>query len=131
MGKVILAVDDAPSILYIIESIFQNDHTVVLKKNANDALTWLEEGNFPDIIITDINMPGMDGWTFICQLKFSGYFRFIPIIVLSGNESSSDRIKYLQGGAEDVLLKPFNPIELKMRVDNILKRFERVERAAV
>jgi two-component system chemotaxis response regulator CheY len=131
MGKVILAVDDAPSILYIIESIFQNDHTVVLKKNADDALAWLEEGNFPDVIITDINMPGMDGWAFICQLKFSGYFRFIPIIVLSGNENSSDRIKYLQGGVEDVLLKPFNPIELKMRVDNILKRFERVEKAAV
>lgn len=131
MGKVILAVDDAPSILYIIESIFQNDNTVVLKKSANDALIWLEQGNFPDIIITDINMPGMDGWAFICQLKFSGYFRFIPIIVLSGNESSSDRIKYLQGGAEDVLLKPFNPIELKMRVDNILKRFERAEKAVV
>lgn len=131
MRKVILTVDDAPSILYIIESIFQNDHTVVMKKSADEALAWLEEGNFPDVIITDINMPGMDGWTFMCHLKFSGYLRFIPIIVLSGNENSSDRIKYLQGGAEDVLLKPFNPIELKMRVDNILKRFERLEKAAV
>jgi two-component system, chemotaxis family, chemotaxis protein CheY len=131
MGKVILAVDDAPSILYIVESIFQNDHKVVLKKNANDALAWLEEGNLPDIIITDINMPGMDGWAFICQLKSSGYFRSIPIIVLSGNDSSSDRIKYLQGGVEDVVQKPFNPVELKMRVDNILRRVEKVEKATV
>jgi DNA-binding response OmpR family regulator len=124
MGKIILAVDDAPSILFIIESIFQEQYQVVLKKNADEALSWLQEGNFPDIIITDIKMPGMDGWVFIRHLKFSGYFKNIPVLVLSGNENSEDRIKYLREGVEDILVKPFNPIELQLRVENILKRFE-------
>jgi two-component system chemotaxis response regulator CheY len=124
MGKTILAVDDAPSILYIIESIFQDRYQVVLKKSGDEALAWLQEGNFPDIIVTDIKMPGMDGWVFIRHLKFSGYFKSIPVLVLSGNENSEDRIKYLREGVEDILVKPFNPIELQLRVENILKRFE-------
>jgi len=126
MKKIILAVDDAPSILGIIESIFKSKYQVILKQNGKDALDWLQEGNFPDIIITDLKMPEIDGWQFLHHLKSSGYFKNIPVLVLSGNEKSDDRIQILQNGAEDVLVKPFNPIELLLRVENILKRIEEI-----
>ena len=67
-------------------------------------------------------MPVMDGFELITQLKQSGFFTDIPIIVLSCRDNSSDRIKCLKLGADDYMVKPFNPEELLIRVEKLLVR---------
>lgn len=125
MEKKLLAVDDEPTILLILQHIFGVDYTVVQKTNGKESLEWMNEGNIPDIIIADLNMPEMDGYEFIKHFRASGFFRNIPLIMLSGNENTQDKIKALQQGADDYLVKPFNPDELKARIANIFRILNR------
>jgi DNA-binding response OmpR family regulator len=67
-------------------------------------------------------MPKMGGLEFIKKVKESGYFSEIPIIVLSCRDSSLDRIECLKAGAVDYMVKPFNPEELLIRIENILQK---------
>jgi DNA-binding response OmpR family regulator len=64
----------------------------------------------------------MGGLELIEQLKNSGFFKSIPLIVLSGEESTETRIKCLDAGADDYVVKPFNPMELEARLKAILRR---------
>eukprot|EP01136_Pigoraptor_vietnamica_P014329 Opistho-1_new@56399 len=82
----------------------------------------MQEGHIPDLIIADIEMPMMDGYEFIDQVRSSGFLRHIPLIMLSGKDSSDNRIRCLEAGADDYLIKPFNPRELAARVNGILRR---------
>lgn len=121
-GKIILAIDDVNSTLDIINCTLCNNYNVVKKQNGKEALEWLQEGNFPDIIISDLYMPQMDGFEFIRQIRASGFFKDIPLIVLSSYDNSTTRIDCLRLGADDYIMKPFNPQELEARVDNIVRR---------
>lgn len=121
----LLAVDDEKSILLILDFVFGKKFTVEKKSNGKEALDWMNQGNLPDIILADINMPEVDGYEFIKQIRSSGFFRNIPLIMLSGNESTSDKIKALKAGADDYLVKPFNPEELEARVENLFRIINR------
>jgi len=90
--------------------------------NGMDAMSFLRQGALPDIIITDLNTPEMGGLELIEQLRTSGYFTAIPVLVLSGDENTETRIKCLDSGADDYLVKPFNPRELEARLRAILRR---------
>jgi len=80
----------------------------------------MKSGNTPDLIISDIRMPGMRGDDFLEWIKQNELFRHIPVIMLSSEDSTSERIRLLEIGAEDYIVKPFNPMELKIRVKKIL-----------
>ena len=67
-------------------------------------------------------MPNLDGIELIKRLKESGYFKDIPVIVLSSKEGSEDRIQCLRLGADDYMVKPFNPEELLVRIEKTLSR---------
>ncbi len=125
MKKKLLAVDDEKSILMILDFVFGKKYEVTQKNNGKEALTWMQEGNIPDVIIADLNMPELDGFEFIEQVRSSGFYRNIPLIMLSGNESTQDKIKALKNGADDYLVKPFNPEELEARIDNIFRIINR------
>jgi DNA-binding response OmpR family regulator len=75
----------------------------------------------PDLIITDIYMPEMNGTVFFQFVKNNQLFWDIPVIFLSGEDNSSIKIKLLEAGAEDFILKPFNPLELRVRIKKALK----------
>ena len=117
-----LAIDDEVSIQLIIKHYFKNDFSVITKSNGKEALDWMFQGNFPDIIIADLNMPEMDGYTFIEHVRSSGYLKNIPLIMLSGDDNTINKIKCLEAGADDFLVKPFNPRELAARINCILRR---------
>ena len=117
MSKNILIVDDKPEIAKVITIQLSKDYDVHAEGNPIEALAWMHAGNIPDLIISDVNMPEMDGRTFLKHLKASSTFNFI----LSSLESSNDRIELLEAGAADFVLKPFNPQELKIRVRNLLR----------
>lgn len=122
MEKILLAVDDEKSILMILDFVFGKKYKVVQKNNGQEAAQWLQQGNMPDVIVADMNMPEMNGFEFILQIRSSGLYRDVPLIMLSGNENTADKIKCLNAGADDYLIKPFNPEELEARINNIFRR---------
>jgi DNA-binding response OmpR family regulator len=118
----ILVVDDKRSLSELVAQFLGQTHEVITTENGLVAMSWLQQGNMPDLIITDLEMPEMDGFEFIKQVKNSGLFSDIPIVVLSCRESSADRIECLRLGADDYMVKPFNPEELLIKVDKLLIR---------
>lgn len=118
--KSILLVDDKPEIAKII-MLYLSGYEVRYEENPIKAIGWLTEGNMPDIIISDLNMPEMSGEEFLCYLKANEMFSDIPVLILSSVESSANRIRLFEEGAEDFILKPFNPEELRVRIKRILR----------
>jgi len=121
MKKSILLVDDKPEIAKIIMLYLSSLYDVRYEENPIKAIAWLNEGNMPDGIISDLNMPEMNGEEFLCYLKANALFSHIPVLILSSVESSSNRIRLFEEGAEDFILKPFNPEELRVRVKRLLR----------
>jgi len=118
----IVFVEDEPYMRMLVSYSLEENFTVTSFDNGLDALTFLQEGNIPDVMVLDLNTPKLDGHQLLMQLKSSGFFNAIPVIILSGEESTQVRIKCLEAGAEDYMLKPFNPRELEVRINAILKR---------
>jgi len=117
MKHKILIIDDERSIRLLLESFLSKNYDVVSKSDGREALDWLEV-NLPDLIICDVQMPVMDGYKFVEKVRQRGYTKHTPVIMLSGVESSKERVKCYKLGAQDFLAKPFNPEEL----DEILKK---------
>lgn len=122
MKKKILIIDDEKTIRVLLENYLQKEYEVITKSDGEEGLNWLQEGNFPELIVSDIQMPNLDGYEFIKNVRASGYFKEIPLIMLSGIESSAEKVKTLKMGANDYLVKPFNPEELAVRIELHLAR---------
>lgn len=122
MKKKILVVDDERTIRMLLENYLGQTYDVTAKTDGLDALNWLNTGHIPDLIIADINMPNMDGHAFVENIRSSGYFSEIPVIMLSASESSTEKVKFLRLGANDYMVKPFNPEELEVRIELLLNR---------
>lgn len=116
MKRKILAIDDEKSIRFIIENTFNKEFEVITLSNGMDALYYIQSGNLPDVIICDVEMPVMNGFEFIKRIRESGFFDEIPLIMLSGKEESADKIRCFEMGADDYVVKPFNPRELIVRI---------------
>ena len=112
MNHKILVIDDEPSICILLENFLSKRYEITFEYDGLEALRWLES-NLPDLIICDIHMPIMDGYLFLEKLRQRGYTKHTPVIMLSGVESSKERIKCYHLGAQDFLAKPFNPEELE------------------
>lgn len=112
MKKNILILDDETSIGLLLENFLSADYDVKHISDGNQALEWLEL-NLPDLIICDIQMPGMDGYEFLTRVRQRGFTRHTPFIMLSAKAESKERIKCYKLGAQDYLTKPFNPEELE------------------
>ena len=111
MKKKILILDDKETIAKVLSIYLMSDYDV----------QWLPQaGNTPDLIISDIRMPGMRGDDFLEWIKQNELFKQIPVIMLSSEDSTSERVRLLEIGAEDYIVKPFNPMELKIRVKKII-----------
>lgn len=122
MKKKILVIDDEKTIRILLENYLKKEYDVTTKSDGEEGLNWLQEGNFPDLIVSDIQMPNLDGHEFIKNVRASGYFKEIPMIMLSGIESSAEKVKALKMGANDYMVKPFNPEELEVRIELHLAR---------
>lgn len=120
MKKQVLLVDDKPEIAKII-MLYLANYDIKYFENPIKAIAWLKEGNMPDLVITDLNMPEMSGEEFLQYLKADEMFSHIPVLILSSVDSSVNRIHLFEEGAEDFILKPFNPEELRVRIKRILK----------
>jgi DNA-binding response OmpR family regulator len=117
MKKKILAVDDELSICLLLENFLSRNYDVTTINDGLEALKWLDS-NLPDLIISDIHMPNLDGFEFLSKLRERGFTKHTPVIMLSGRSESKERIKCYKLGAQDYLTKPFNPEEL----DELVKK---------
>jgi DNA-binding response OmpR family regulator len=122
MKKKLLVVDDEPVIQLILQRYFDEDYTVVAQSNGLEALRWLQSGNQVDAIVADYDMPVMNGPAFIEQLRTSLVHRHVPLIMLSGKDETSNKIQCLRQGADDYMVKPFNPEELELRLQIMLRK---------
>lgn len=118
----ILVVEDDAFIQAILNQTLSEHFAVTLFTDGMDAFNYLQSGNVPDLILSDLNIPGLSGMELLTQVRNSGFFSSIPLIILSGKEDTDTRIKCLEAGADDYLVKPFNPRELDARIKNILRR---------
>ncbi len=118
----ILVVEDDIFMQAILKEYLSKNYDVLICANGLDALSLIQGGDIPDLIITDLNIPVLNGLELIKQLRAGNVFNTIPIIVLSGEDSSETRINCLDAGADDYMIKPFNPRELESRLKVILRR---------
>src|ERR1019366_7429715 len=88
--------------------------------NGNDGFS-LAQTHVPDLIISDINMQGMNGMELCSAVKRTEAISHIPVILLTAASTSDSRLKGIEGGADDYITKPFDKEFLMARVDNILK----------
>ncbi|MCH4155117.1 MAG: response regulator [Muribaculaceae bacterium] len=119
--KKILVVDDK-SVIAKVVSMYLKEYDCIYHSSALQSIKWLANNDLPGLIVTDLRMPEMSGREFLKYLKSNEFYKNIPVIILSSEDSTSDRIKLLEEGAVDYIVKPFNPVELKMRIKNVLMR---------
>lgn len=120
MNYSILLVDDEKTILEISKRYLEKEgYTVYQAVNAKEAIVFFENNSI-DLIITDIMMPEMDGYDLIIEILDRN--EKMPFIFITAKNSNQDRLYSLTLGADDYITKPFNPLELVLRVKNILRR---------
>jgi CheY-like chemotaxis protein len=124
--KQILVVDDEVSILKLLNFVLSSQYDLVIKNSGVEALTWLEEGNSPALILSDLEMPYFDGSSFIHNLKISGFYRDTPVIILSGAINLEDRVSQMTFELDAYIPKPFNPVQLKEAISDVFKKYEAV-----
>ena len=118
----ILVVEDDLFMQAVLKQFLSEQYEVEICSNGMAAYATIQNGNIPDLIISDLNTPELSGLGLTEQLKASDFFDSIPIIILSSEESSAKRIECLNSGADDFVVKPFNPAELRARINVILRR---------
>jgi putative two-component system response regulator len=106
--KCVLAVDDTPSYLMLLNMILQKSYTVKAAPKGEIALKIVRQDPAAvDIVLLDVMMEGMDGFAVCKELKADPATAHIPVIFVSGKEDAEDRRQGLQLGAVDFILKPF------------------------
>ncbi|MGH9763908.1 MAG: response regulator transcription factor, partial [Blastocatellia bacterium] len=125
MAKRLLVVDDEPNLLLAVGACLRSEgYEVTAVRGGPDALACLAE-SLPDLIISDIRMPGMDGRALVRHLRASPRTALIPIVFLTAKDQRSDRVEGFLAGVEAYVTKPFEPDELLAVIDSIFDRVER------
>jgi DNA-binding response OmpR family regulator len=119
----VLIVDDDEMMRAFLEEYLGDRYRTTTCENGQEALEAVRGDDSPSIVVLDLNMPVIDGFRFLDEVRGDHAFDSLPIVVLSGADDSETRVRCLRAGADDFILKPFNPDELSARIDNLLRRF--------
>ncbi len=117
--KILIVEDEPKAGDYLRQDLREAGYVVDLVTNGIDGLHHGLEGDH-DLVILDVMLPGMDGWQVLSSLRSRG--REIPVLFLTARDQVEDRVKGLELGADDYLVKPFSFAELLARVRTILRR---------
>lgn len=126
MKKQLLIVDDEITILKLLNFVLSNEYELVIKTSGVEALSWLEEGHSPALILSDLEMPYFDGSSFIYNLKISGFYRDTPVIILSGASNLNERVAKMPFELDAFIPKPFNPAQLKEAISNVFRKYDAI-----
>ncbi|WP_437968844.1 ATP-binding protein [Sorangium sp. So ce260] len=122
-SRVVVA-EDNPDMASYLEGILSAEHEVVLAANGREALESIRATR-PDVIVSDVMMPEMDGFELVRRLKGDPELRDIPVLLLTARASRAEAVGGLEVGADEYMSKPFDPLELRARV----RAAERLHRA--
>ncbi len=122
-----LLVDDEPAVGDVLEQYLRNEAFSVVRAADGPGAIELFERHRPDLVLLDINLPGLPGTEVLRRMRS---VRDVPIILLTGRVDEVDRVVGLELGADDYVGKPFSPREVVARVKSVLRRTERREQPA-
>ncbi len=122
----ILIIEDHDAVRLLLGLTFKKQFNVVTKRDGLEGLAWLAAGNFPDLIILDIQMPRLNGIGFLRQLRSSGLFNQIPVLLVSGNNDANENAELFDLGILDFIPKPFNPTLLYEKVKTIISNNQKI-----
>ncbi len=124
--KRLLLIDDDPNLILLVKDYLEfRGYEVVTAENGREALEVLDQ-EMPDLIICDVMMPEMDGYTFVKHVREEPRTSWIPVLFLSAKGQSQDKVKGLNTGADVYMVKPFEPEELVAQVESSLKHTSRL-----
>jgi len=117
--KLLVVEDEAKAASYLKKGLSEQGFVVDVAGSGEDALYQVQHGHY-DLLILDIMLPGRDGWSILGELRHAG--NQMPVLVLSARDAVPDRVKGLNLGADDYLVKPFAFSELVARIRTVLRR---------
>ncbi len=124
--KRLLLIDDDPNLILLVKDYLEfRGYKVITAENGREALEVLEQET-PDMIICDVMMPEMDGYSLVKAIREDPKTSWIPVLFLSAKGQSQDRVKGLNIGADVYMVKPFEPEELVAQVESSLKQASRL-----
>ena len=125
LSKRLLIVDDDPNLLRAVAACLRDEGYEVDTAHSGDEALIHVAHHLPDLIVSDIRMPRMDGYALARQLRSNPRTDLIPLIFLTAKDESSERLAGIRFGVDAYLTKPFEPDELIAVIENILTRVER------
>jgi DNA-binding response OmpR family regulator len=124
----LLMVDDSPDMCRFVHDYFRGEYTVITASNGEVALERLEENDNVDLVVSDVNMPKMDGLELCKRIKTDLRWSHIPVILLTGRRGDQLEMEGLRLGADDYITKPFNVEMLRLRVKKFIEKRENRQR---
>lgn len=125
MSKRLLIVDDEPNLLRAVAACLGAEgYEVDTARSGEEALVRVAQ-SLPDLIVSDVRMPRMDGYALARLLRSNPRTDLVPIVFLTAKDESTERIAGIRSGVDAYLTKPFEPDELLAVIENILRRVER------
>lgn len=125
LKKTVLIVEDTPDLLIFLKELLQAHYNVILAENGDEGYHYAKS-NLPDLILSDIMMPEVDGIEMTKRLQDDAHTKHIPIILLTAKNSTHSKIEGLKSGAIEYINKPFNTNELLLKIQNILVAREHI-----
>jgi two-component system copper resistance phosphate regulon response regulator CusR len=116
--RILIVEDEIKSAEYLRDGLSESGYQVEISHDGIDGLFLAQTGSF-DLVILDVMLPGIDGWNFIKRLREHSE---VPVLFLTARDAVEDRVKGLELGADDYLVKPFSYAELLARVRTLLRR---------
>jgi len=121
--KTILIVDDNEDMRNFMKILLQKHYNIILAENGNEGILSARKHR-PDLIVTDVMMPVMNGFDMTSIIKNDEKLKTTPVIMLTADTELMNKVAGLEYGADDYLYKPFNSIELLTRISSLLKNYE-------
>jgi signal transduction histidine kinase/DNA-binding response OmpR family regulator len=125
--EIILIVEDNSDVRSYVSSLLVNDYRVIEASDGEEGISNAKD-EIPDLIITDVMMPGMDGFQFSTQIRSDVKTSHIPIIMLTAKAGLDDKIEGLETGIDAYITKPFSAKELRVRVRNLIYQREQLRK---
>jgi len=118
----ILIIEDHDAIRILMKNFLGKHFNVTAVSSGYEAMAWMRDGNFPSAIILDINMPQLGGVDFLNNIRNSGFYQNIPVIIVSGEGEGKIIERCIELGINGYLKKPFDPAELQTKIHSILNK---------
>ena len=121
MSELILAVDDSASMRQLVKATLQGaGYEIVQAANGVEALKYAKTQAVPRLVLTDVNMPDMDGLTLLRELRMLDNYKHVPILMLTTESGQDIKKRGREAGATGWLVKPFTPYELLATVKRVI-----------